>query len=114
MGRRFINKRLYELVREKLPDSGTESSTDRDGFLSYATEWHALTLGLALGVSIQSQGQLQRASQLVFSMLGLAKTRRSWNKKMLREGKKEPWYFLGGMVIGLLAALVLTGGALLV
>lgn len=75
-----------------LPDEPNESDTDRDGFLSYAAEWHAFSLGFYDGM-------------------------RDWR---VRPGElpdnpdvaKEPHYYKGAYVLGtLLQALIVIGVA---
>lgn len=34
-----------------IPDGATEDETERDGFLSYAGEWHALLSGVGAGIT---------------------------------------------------------------
>ena len=37
--------------QEELPDGPTESTTARNGFLSYAAEWHAFSHGVYFGLT---------------------------------------------------------------
>lgn len=81
------------------PDSPSEEDTERDGFLSYAAEWHALAHGVYDGM-------------------------RNWRARPgdLPENddvQAEPHYYKGGYVIGtllqgliVLAGLVVGGGLL--
>lgn len=68
-----------------LPDEPTEDETNRDGFLSYAGEWHALSFGVYHGM-------------------------KTWRvrPKGLPENddiQSEPHYYTGGYVIGTLLQL---------
>lgn len=70
-----------------LPDGANESDTERDGFLSYAAEWHALSLGVFDGM-------------------------KTWRirPKELRDHpdvKAEKHYYTGGYVIGTLLQLAI-------
>lgn len=63
-----------------LPDEPTEADTNRDGFLSYAAEWHALTHGVYRGLS----------------------SRKIWDDDPPEnpDVDKEPHYYAGGYVLG--------------
>ena len=39
------------MLRGLIPDKPNEEDTERDGFLSYAGEWHALTIGVYRGLT---------------------------------------------------------------
>lgn len=78
-----------------IPDKASESDTDRDGFLSYAAEWHAFSIGLYDGM-------------------------KSWRvrPKALPDNpdvQAEPHYYKGAYVIGTLVQLlvVIAGGSYL-
>jgi len=77
------------------PDGASEDGTERDGFLSYAAEWHALAHGVFNGM-------------------------RSWKARPgalpdNEDVQKEPHYYKGGYVIGTLvqAAVVIGTGNVL-
>jgi hypothetical protein len=77
-------------------DEPTEDANEYDGFLSYSSEWHSLSLGVFDGM----------------------KTWRIKPKKMRdnRDVEAEPHYYSGGYVIGTLIQLIIvvvTGSALL-
>lgn len=74
-----------------VPDKGSESETDRDGFLSYSAEWHALSLGVFDGM----------------------KTWRVRPKEMRDnvDVEKEPHYYTGGYVLGTLLQVGIVLGA---
>lgn len=68
------------------PDAPNEEDTERDGLLSYAGEWHALTIGVYRGLT----------------------TLRPWDDDFLEVAERyddveaEPWYYKGGFVLGTL------------
>ena len=88
------------------PDAPTERASERDGFLSYASEWHSLTIGagaglvggLTYGTSMQPVG-LTAVLAVVAVALGL-KAATKLRSSVTAEIRKEPWYAIGG-VIGL-------------
>lgn len=88
-----------------------ESGTEYDGALSYAGEFHALALGLAVGFASIASGAPQVAAGVVLATLGLrgsghfARALAKIGKKTedataLGELRREPWYAVGGVVIG--------------
>ena len=74
----------------------TESDSARDGLLSYAVEWHALIIGLATGVVTA----LTRRWELAGVVVAIVLTVRAAPGK-LSQLRREPWYALGGLVIGI-------------
>lgn len=84
-----------------LPDHARESDSDYNGAFSYAGEWHAFSIGLAVGLTAVLP--IPRAQKFVNSVLELEAETRSG---ALREARDESWYALGGMVVGILAGLV--------
>lgn len=81
-----------------LPDSRTEAGTERDGVLSYAGEWHALVVGFAVGFAAAVTGRWELAGVLAAAALGVEGGKRSG--KAFGEVRSEPWYALGGLVVG--------------
>jgi len=71
-----------------LPDGPTERSTERDGFLSYAAEWHAFSLGFYHGLR---------------SRPGRFKAKTMPDNP---DVTKEPHYYAGAYVLGSLLQLV--------
>lgn len=65
------------------PDAPTESDSERDGFLSYAGEWHAFTIGMYSGVT---------------SVRGFRDT-----PPDNPDVEEEPHYYKGGYLVGLSA-----------
>ena len=80
----------------------SESKSKRDGLLSYAVEWHAVIIGLAVGVTAGLTQRWELAGIAVGLVLGI---RAAPGK--LSQLRREPWYALGGLVIGLGAGIVL-------
>lgn len=86
---------LWVNTKMSNPDAPTEAESERNGFLSYAPEWHALSLGVYDGM-------------------------KTWRvrPRELRDNKDveaEPHYYAGGYVIGTLlqlAVVAVTGNAL--
>lgn len=108
VGRRVTLLR-YTHGAVSLPDAPTEAGTTRDGFLSYAGEWHALALGLAAGIMFGVEGDVDHAVGLVGVALGGkgiegAKSRIG-NSKAASEISSEPWYAAGGVLVGLVFGL---------
>lgn len=88
----------------------TESDTARDGLLSYRSEWHALTLGVAIGLAmLVPSANLRR---VVWYAIGIETLEAEKRSKALREIRKESWYALGGVVLGVLLGVVLVYVAL--
>lgn len=81
----------------------TEKATKFDGVLSYATEWHALIIGVTAGFTVEASLPLE-VKALVASALGLEQTggkRVLDHQKVFREVRDEPWYFMTGLFVGL-------------
>jgi hypothetical protein len=110
---------LWALSRKR------ERQTDRDGFLSYAGEFHALTLGLAYGLFAGYQGQPAIAVGVIGVALGLkpgaylgkiakdATLKRlgktAEKASLLGELRREPWYSSGGVLLAYTAGGTLRG-----
>jgi hypothetical protein len=93
---------------------GKESETPRDGFLSYAGEFHALAVGIAVGAYAGINDQPELFAAMIGVALGIktgsAATKRI--KKALKETgsggfrnalaevRREPWYTILGLGIG--------------
>jgi hypothetical protein len=79
-------------------DAPSEEQSDRDGVLSYAVEWHALTVGLAAGLGAGVSGRWELAGMVIAITLGVRAAPE--NVPRLGQLKREPWYALGGVVVG--------------
>jgi hypothetical protein len=89
-----------------IPPVGTESETPRDGVLSTLTEYHALILGCVVGFVALLTGALWLLVVFVAGALGMEAGRRRGSSSRVPafgEVTKEPWYGLGGLVIGMAA-----------
>lgn len=75
----------------------TESDSARDGLLSYSKEWHALIIGVVVGVVTVLTGRWEFAGVTVAIVLSL---RAAPGK--LSQLRREPWYALGGLGIGMI------------
>jgi|GEM_PF-3270785 len=73
----------------------SESESERDGLLSYAVEWHALILGLAVGLAAGLTQRWELVGIAVAIVLGVRGA-----PGRLSQLRREPWYALGGVVIG--------------
>jgi len=96
----------------EIPDA-PESETERDGVFSSAPEVHAFVIGLALGIAVSAPEGIALVSSFVLVIVGARDAQRKWNKKVLRETKREPWYFTGGLVLALPVGLFLLGATIL-
>lgn len=82
-----------------IPDGATEADTERDGLLSYAKEWHALIIGLGIGITLGLAG-IALTTSVALGLLGLDKARQKLGRKAVINLKAEPWYGIGGSIIG--------------
>jgi hypothetical protein len=89
----------------ELPDATNESGTERDGVLSYAGEWHALLVGLSVGLVAAVTGQVLLLGVVAAVALGLEAGKRK--SKALGEVHREPWYALGGLLVYLPTEVIL-------
>lgn len=76
-----------------------EDSTERNGFLSYSGEWHALTVGFGMGYYAPFELQ----SAFVGSVF--ARNREQIKNKFknsghMKDARKEPAYTVGGLFVG--------------
>lgn len=85
-----------------LPDAPNEEQTTRDGLLSYAGEWHALSIGLTLGL-IAGYTEHEAVFLLTFLIIsGRAKT----SNTHLSDAVKEAAYTAGGFTVAFALAFV--------
>lgn len=88
--------RLIEFFRNA--DAPREADSERDGLLSYAAEWHALEIGLFVGIS----GQWELITALAgFAVGGAALNSQLRDVQHVRDAAREPGYAAAGIVIGL-------------
>ena len=81
-------------------DAASESDSERDGLLSYASEWHAAIIGLACGLGLGVPGVVL----ITASALGLKRWEQISNRKALRELRREPLYGICASILGHLVA----------
>jgi len=96
--------------------ASTESDTEYYGFLSYAVEYHATTWGIGHGIAtgaalivapvIASHLLTAFAAVTLFVYTGRKSKRIDLADKYLTQIKKEPQYYLGSFLVG-----ILPGGA---
>lgn len=86
------------------PTAPAEKKSEYNGLLSYAGEWHSLTMGLFIGFV---SGAADRP-ELMMILLGVFIDEeftefsggKLINKLAKRDIRKEPWYAAGGSLIG--------------
>lgn len=86
------------------PDSTRESETKRDGFLSYAGEWHASAIGAGVGLAVSMTGKME----FLVLLLTILFTRKALSNSHLRDARKEIAYTLGFLLAGAILGTVLT------
>lgn len=95
---------LTTLLRNIIRSAGAkdESDTDRDGFLSYKSETHAVGYGLGLGaaVALKLAGVPWVLELVLLSLGGVAGKRRLGNERVMREITDEPQYFVAALMLG--------------
>lgn len=92
------------MIPDWIKDAGakTEADSERDGAFSYSSEVHAFVIAMAVGfVTVFPSSRLRR---FVYEATGLDG---DWSRsKAMKEVKKESWYALGGMMLGVGSAIV--------
>ena len=110
---------MFDLLRRL--SSAREAATERDGFLSYAGEFHAAVIGLGVGASSAVVQEPVVAASVVlatFGLRGAGRARRQLKKvgkpgideSALNEIRREPWYATGATLAGYIAAAVFAPG----
>jgi len=85
-----------------------ESTTERDGFLSYKSETHALGMGLAGGFFFAAEGETKLLSMVYgASVYGKLFGESGSRRRIARDIKREPQYALAGVVVGALMGLLI-------
>ncbi|MCU4716857.1 hypothetical protein [Halapricum hydrolyticum] len=80
--------------------ASSEAESDRDGLLSTRREWHALVVGLAVGIVAGLTRRWELAGVAVAIVLGVRHA-----PGRLSQLRREPWYALGGLVLGIVATI---------
>lgn len=81
----------------------TEAQSARDGAFSYSGEWHAFSIGFAVGTAEVMASK--RLTRFVYGIIGIKHTgdaERIQTTKVFREARREGWYALGGVFVGML------------
>jgi len=112
--RRWLARLLAFL---KSRSGGRESDTDYNGVLSYTSEYHALLIGLGAGIVAGYLNQPPILVGVISVALGLKGAKRLAGpldgRYVVEELTSEPWYGVGGALVGWVAAAVYWGGSLL-
>lgn len=118
---------MIDKIKEwfKVHSRKTEAQTDRDGFLSYAGEFHALAIGLGIGMyaAISKDPELVKAMLAISLGLGGSseakrRVRNALDKagveekgeSAIGEVVREPWYAAGGVMIAFIASSIVLYG----
>ena len=107
-----LGTRVKQWLLRHAPDGAKESDTPRPGFLSYAGEWHALAVGLGAGIAAGTTGRWELAAVVVAVALGLKAGKVKGadpSAPVVGEVRREPWYGLGGVVIGVVFGVLVAG-----
>ena len=92
--------------------ASSEQDTHYDGFLSHATEYHALVIGFTAGFTAQAPMPVELKAAIA-AALGLEQVGgKQWlgKSKVAREIRAEPWYFLSALFVGLFVGTVMKNG----
>jgi len=85
-----------------IEDAGapTESDSERNGFLSYHAESHAVGVGLGVAWLAMVTGNLQLLGLVVPAITAGLRAKNREFSKILTDVRQEPHYALGGLVVG--------------
>lgn len=81
----------------------TEEETERDGFLSYSGEWHALTIGFGMGFYAPWELQTAFVGAVIARNKQQIQNHQFNQSGHMKDAKKEPAYTIGGLVVGNIA-----------
>lgn len=89
-----IMKWIHESTRKE------EEYSERDGAFSYAGEYHALIIGLGMGVYSGITGDIGAMATLIGVALGVSGVGKlpQFAENVVGEVRKEPWYTVGGVL----------------
>lgn len=79
-----------------------EEDTERDGFLSYASETHSVGAGLGLGFAIGASAQFSFLGVILSFVIYGNRGEKFLSPTLIRDIRKEVHYFLGGLFAGLI------------
>lgn len=86
-----------------LPTGEYEEDTERDGVLSYSVEGHASIIGLAIGATAATTGDMQLVMALITLGLGVGRVQQQFSETVREQVLREPWYAFGSAALGYLA-----------
>lgn len=92
--------------------AGNESDTDRNGFLSYHAEAHAVGVGLGAGFMLTLSGD-EKLLGLVLAAIsaGLRGESTSDKSRVYEDIVSEPHYAIGGVVVGAVLGWIIRGSS---
>jgi len=95
--------------------AATEAETEYNGFLSYAGEFHAATIGLTAGFAGGVVGSPLPAASVAATAFGLSVASgglsRLKGRKVVAELRREPWYGAGAALVGTVGGWLASGRA---
>jgi hypothetical protein len=97
-------RRIIAALRER--SKSTEDASEPGGFLSYAGEWHALTIGLGAGTTAAVMNQPIILASMIAIALGISgvQGKRGFKGRgVVNELRREPWYAVGSGLVGYVA-----------
>lgn len=84
-----------------------EANTERNGFLSYHAETHALVVGFAVGVLGGYRDSMALVALILPAITSGLRAKDKEFSKILTDLKQEPHYGLFGIAIGLIVGITL-------
>jgi hypothetical protein len=101
-------------LREWIKAAGqpNESNTDRDGFLSYSAEVHAVGVGLGIGFLAVATGNMQLLGVILPAITSGLRAKNREFSKILEDVYQEPHYAIAAVVVGMLLGVPFNGGLL--
>lgn len=102
-----IRKRVRPLLGY-LPTGSHEPANGYTGLFSYSVEVHAFLIGVAVGAYTQTTGDLQLAMGVISIALTVGRGQQHFTETVSSQLKKEPWYAIGGLIVGIVLLFVAT------
>lgn len=93
-----MKETLLQLV--KTAGAASEDDTERDGFLSYAGETHALGTGLGVGFVAMATGRTRLLGLLLVAVLYGRQGKTALSPRLFRQLVEELPYFAVGLALG--------------
>lgn len=101
---------VLDWIRNRINEAGAyrESDTERDGFLSYAAESHAIGYGVALGaaVGLSMLGHPEPLAIVIAALGGVGAARKKKNERVWKEIREEFQYFGPSIAVGFLGVVI--------